>query len=121
MSTDLIVLFERHAPETTPARLLERLLANPTELRPVVERYKSQWRVQDWAYARSESTSESVLEGPGGFSVRFEAHIVQVYDLIPFSRFASNLEARDQLRRVWRWFFTKRSASSSGQVLCCPA
>jgi hypothetical protein len=84
---------------------------NPSEIAAVVERYRARWRVQSWTCEASQKTGESDLLGPGGFSFRFPGQLVSVYHLIPFSVFASDPDARDQLRRVWSLIATLLGSS----------
>ena len=104
MSTDLIVLFDRQNPEATPEWLWEKLSANPTELMPVIERWGRRWRVQEWECTRGSVGEGRELVGPGGFSISFAEHIIQIYHMVPFTLFASDVEVRVPLQQVWRWF-----------------
>jgi hypothetical protein len=104
VSTDLIVLFDSQDSTADAGWLREKLIANPPEVLPVIERYRSRWRIQEWQCVRGSATGQIELQGPGGFSIDFESQVVEIYHLIPFSHFACDAQAREQLRTAWRWF-----------------
>lgn len=91
MSVDLIVLLDRHAPEASPDWLRQRISADSGALASVVEHYRAWWRVQEWEQPSRDDTGHANLRGPGGFSIRFERHTVEIYHVIPFWRFASDV------------------------------
>ncbi|MCK6481377.1 MAG: hypothetical protein L6R43_14915 [Planctomycetes bacterium] len=103
MSVDLVVLLDRKAPEATPEWLLHKFASNPSELAQVVERYRSRWRVQEWRIEDDGPRRVRELLGPGGFVITVDPRRVKIYHLIRFSMFAVDVQAREELRKVWRW------------------
>jgi hypothetical protein len=102
MSTDLIALFDVTAPDVEPALLKDQLSQGQPELASVIDRYRSRWLIQTWTCEPPGADRRSELLGPGGFTFRFEPRLIEAYHLIPFSVFARDQGARDELRRVWR-------------------
>jgi len=84
MSTDTIAIFEvpdGHAALETIRRFATT--TTPSPLSAVGQRYLERWRPQEWEYDGHDN-----LLGPGGFSIRAEGGIVEVYHLLRYQTFA---------------------------------
>lgn len=85
MSMDTIALFE-----VPDAQVALRTIYNcamheqPTSICAASERFIDNWKIRAWQY-----DNENNLTGPGGFSLRADGKLVEVYHLLKFSVFAT--------------------------------
>jgi hypothetical protein len=70
MSTDTIALFDITAEDAMAERLLAVLTADSTFAAPLIDRYRSHWRVPAWTLDSMLPSGDSMLWGPGGFALR---------------------------------------------------
>lgn len=96
MSTDFIGLFDRNRADVTMEWLHEKLAADPIEISQTVSQYKDLWNVDCWYI--DHSGDRDALVGPGGFAIRFNAHTVELYHMMPFYCFAGSERERHMLR-----------------------
>jgi len=102
MSTDLIVLFEVTSDFVSPASVQATLSADPHFAHDIIALYRQHWQPQAWAMEDPPRLQCPVLYGPGGFALRFEPGILELYHMMPFSRFAADVALRESMRRACR-------------------
>ena len=68
----------------------------------MIDRYRSRWLIETWTCEARGADQRPELLGPGGFTFTFAPRLLEAYHLIPFTVFARDPGARDELRRVWR-------------------
>jgi hypothetical protein len=102
MSTDLIALFDVASDLGSPEQLRASLSANSHFAADLIAQYRKHWQPQTWQFENPPRPVCTVLYGPGGFALRFKPGILELYHMMPFSRFAADSSLRESMRRACR-------------------
>ena len=100
MSTDTIALFDITLEQATAEHLLHVITMQADFATALIDRYRSRWRVQTWSLDPSPGNGDPTLWGPGGFAIRFRERTVELYHMMSFGTFTSDLWRRDALRQT---------------------
>jgi hypothetical protein len=100
MSTDLIALFDVASDLISPERLRGTLSADSHFAEDIIALYRAHWEPQAWEIESPPRPDCPVLYGPGGFALRFKPGILELYHMMPFSRFAADVSLRESIRRA---------------------
>lgn len=100
MSTDFIALFDIASDVVTAEWLIKKLAENPDFAANLIEQFRDKWIPQVWTIEDCHATKRRFLWGPGGFAIRVEPHKLELYHMMPFSMFSSDLSSREELRRA---------------------
>jgi hypothetical protein len=100
MSTDFIALFDISLDGATSEWVLEKLSANTDFATELIERYRRQWQPQSWTIETSPATGEPEILAPGGFALSFAPSRLELYHMMPFGTFATDLWSREAMRRA---------------------
>ncbi|HEX6189657.1 MAG TPA: hypothetical protein VFZ40_16390 [Pyrinomonadaceae bacterium] len=100
MSTDFIALFDVSLEEINADWLVAKLSADPSFGAEVVDHFRDLWETKRWTLDSSPTTRQSRLLGPGGFAVDVRPQMIELYHMIPFRIFVSDVALRKALRNA---------------------
>lgn len=114
MSIDTIALLDVTKPDLTPELLLETLAADSQFAIELIERFRPAWLPQECGFDGRPAAGDGTILRPGGFALRWQGRILDVYHVMRFGTFIGDAWCRDALREACRHLAT---LTGSGAVL----
>jgi hypothetical protein len=103
MSVAFISLFDASSEQVTSEWLFSKLEANPSFAAPIVDRCKAYCPPQSWVIEGWSVNGLPELHGPGGFAIQVRPRTIELYHMLRFTVFTSDLVFRNAMRDACLW------------------